>query len=152
MIRAVNKLIYSWFYLGFSPFAPGTMGTIGAIPLIILLSRFGLYWYLVITIVLMLLGCYLANIAAIDLKNSDPKQVVIDEVVGFLITMIALPINWQSILLGFICFRILDIFKPFPISYCDQKIKGGVGIMLDDVLAGIFACFLLHLLARYISF
>jgi len=152
MIKVINKAIYSWFYLGFIPIAPGTMGTIGAIPLVIFLSGLGLYWYLLITIILLPIGCYLSKIAAKDLNNSDPKQVVVDEVAGFLITMIEVPISWKSILLGFVLFRTLDIFKPYPISFCDQKIKGGVGIMLDDVLAGIFACFLLHLLARYISF
>lgn len=151
-MKTTNKVIYSWFYLGFLPFAPGTMGTIGAIPLMLFISGFDIYWYLLITTILMVLGCYLANIAALELNNSDPKQVVIDEVVGFLITMIAVPVSWQSIAFGFILFRIFDIFKPFPISYCDRKIKGGLGIMLDDVLAGIFACFLLHLFAIYISF
>ncbi len=147
-----TKLVYTWFYLGLSPVAPGTLGTIGAIPLVLLLHDFGPAHYLMIIFQIYLLGLFAAEEAEIILWESDPKCVVIDEVVGFAITMLGIMPTWKSLAIGFILFRILDIFKPFPISWCDRNIKGGFGIMFDDVLAGLLACLSLHLLARYISF
>lgn len=148
----ITKLVYTWFYVGLSPIAPGTFGTVAAIPLLLFMSNFTLESYVIFTIQLFLLGIFAAEEAEVSLWRSDPKEVVIDEVVGYLITMMNLVISWKSLLCGFFIFRVLDIFKPFPISWCDQKFKGGFGIMLDDVLAGMLACSALHLLAKYISF
>jgi phosphatidylglycerophosphatase A len=72
-------------------------------------------------------------------KEGDPQEVVIDEVVGFLVAMTWLPLNWKWLLAGFLLFRLLDVFKPFPISYLDRNMKGGMGIVMDDILAGVFA-------------
>ena len=79
------------------------------------------------------------------LKQDDPSAVVWDEIVGYLITMIAAPAGWQWMLLGFVLFRLFDIWKPWPISLADRKLHGGFGIMLDDVIAGVFAAMVLQL-------
>jgi phosphatidylglycerophosphatase A len=76
----------------------------------------------------------------------DAKEVVIDEIVGFVITMTWLPLTWQAFLVGFVLFRALDIFKPFPIGLLDQRVKGGIGVVVDDVAAGIIANVVLQVL------
>lgn len=146
------KAIYSWGYLGYAPFAPGTVGTIGAIPLVLLLNKLGANAYFLIMLPMYFIGRETADYAEAKDAIQDPKYVVIDEVFGFLITMFMVVPSWQNLLLGFVLFRIFDIFKPFPISWLDKNIKGGHGVMLDDVLAGLMACLSLHLLAKYISF
>ena len=79
----------------------------------------------------------------------DHKGIVWDEIVGYLITMIAAPKGWLWIIIGFVLFRLFDILKPWPISVADKQLKGGFGIMIDDVLAGIAAFVILHIIAYY---
>ena len=79
----------------------------------------------------------------------DSKEIVIDEVAGFLITMTWLPMTWQSVVIGFILFRFFDIVKPPPIRQLDKKIQGGVGVMIDDIAAGIISNFILQILFTY---
>jgi phosphatidylglycerophosphatase A len=81
----------------------------------------------------------------------DRSEIVIDEVVGFLITMVWLPMTWQSLLLGFLLFRFFDILKPFPIGYLDRKVPGGLGVVVDDIAAGIFASLILQAVYSYTS-
>ena len=135
------------FGSGLSPKAPGTMGTLAAIPVYYLLqATTALDLYLLITLVITLVGIYLCSYTSQALKVHDHPGIVIDEIVGFLITMIAVPFSWVNILAGFVLFRIFDIFKPWPISWLDKNMQGGLGIMLDDVLAGFIALGILHLL------
>ena len=135
------------FGSGLSPKAPGTMGTIAAIPVYLLLqATTALDLYLVVTFVITLLGIYLCAYTSRALKVHDHPGIVIDEIAGFLITMIAVPFSWQTILAGFILFRIFDILKPWPISWLDKNMRGGLGIMLDDVLAGAISLVILHYL------
>jgi phosphatidylglycerophosphatase A len=97
-----------------------------------------------------LLGFWLCGKSAQDLGVHDHPGIVWDEIVGFLITMYLAPINWLWIVLGFILFRLFDIFKPWPINRLDREVKGGVGLMLDDILAGIFAWIALQLIIKSI--
>ncbi len=127
------------FGSGLSPKAPGTMGTIVAIPLFILLSKLGLLVYVLIVIAAALLGIWVCAKASERLGVHDHGGIVWDEIVGYWITMIGMPISLSSIILGFVLFRFLDIFKPWPISYIDRHVQGGLGIMLDDIVAGVFA-------------
>ncbi|HCD03701.1 MAG TPA: phosphatidylglycerophosphatase A, partial [Methylophaga sp.] len=90
-------------------------------------------------------GIWICQQAVNWLKQDDPSAVVWDEIVGYLITMIAAPAGWQWMLLGFVLFRLFDIWKPWPISLADRKLHGGFGIMLDDVIAGVFAAMVLQL-------
>jgi phosphatidylglycerophosphatase A len=127
------------FGSGLSPKAPGTMGTLVAVPLFLGLSQLSLIYYLLVVFVALLAGIYVCGKTADDLRVHDHSGIVWDEIVGYWITMTLIPVSWQSVLAGFLLFRLFDIWKPFPIRWLDQKVKGGFGIMVDDVLAGIFA-------------
>jgi phosphatidylglycerophosphatase A len=124
--------------------APGTFGTLAAIPLYLLLAQLPLYGYLVAVVLSFIFGVYLCGQASKDMGVHDHGGIVWDEFVGFWITMIALPLHWAWILAGFVLFRLFDIAKPWPISWLDKRVHGGLGIMIDDVLAGIFALAILQ--------
>lgn len=139
-----------WLAVGFgsglAPKAPGTFGTLAAIPLFLLLSLLSSIFYLAAVIFISIVGIYICGKAAEDVGVHDHPAIVWDEFAGFLITMIMVPVSWQTIAVGFILFRFFDIVKPWPISFIDKKISGGLGIMLDDILAGIFALIIMHLI------
>jgi phosphatidylglycerophosphatase A len=135
---------------GAMPKAPGTFGTLAGVALFGPLSLLPLGWYLGWIVLAALLGIYLCGKTARDWQVHDHGGIVWDEFVGFWITMIAVPVTWYWVLAGFVLFRLFDIWKPWPIRYCDQHIHGGFGIMLDDVLAGVFAWACLSLLV-YVS-
>jgi phosphatidylglycerophosphatase A len=133
--------------------APGTWGTLVAIPLYLLIVSFigsGSYAYFGVILVSFLIGIYLCGKTASDAGIHDHGAIVWDEIVGFLITMALLPVTWQNVVLGFILFRFFDIFKPWPIKWLDKHVHGGFGIMIDDVLAAVFAWGLLTLAQPYI--
>ncbi|QYK02357.1 phosphatidylglycerophosphatase A family protein [Shewanella psychrotolerans] len=119
--------------------APGTYGSLAAIPVYLLMANLSLPWYLGITLTFMLAGFYICDKASKDMGVHDHGAIVWDEVVGMLITLIAAPAGWGWLLLGFLLFRVFDILKPWPIKWLDAKVHGGFGIMIDDVLAGVFS-------------
>ena len=131
------------------PKAPGTFGTLAAIPLYLLLQPLSLLPYLAVVVVMFLFGIWLCDTVSRDLGVHDHGGIVWDEWVGLLITLIAAPAGWFWLLLGFTLFRLFDIWKPWPIGWLDKRVGGGLGIMLDDVLAGVYALLLLQLAARY---
>ena len=135
------------FGSGLLPAAPGTWGTLAAIPLYLLLS--GTHWsiYLILTALAFILGVWVSDKVSKELGVHDYKGIVWDEVVGYLLTMFLAPKGVIWMVLGFILFRIFDIWKPQPIGYIDQKVHGGLGIMLDDVLAAVPAWLIIHILA-----
>jgi phosphatidylglycerophosphatase A len=139
------------FGSGRIPFAPGTFGTLIGIPAFLFLSKLSLWQYLLITLLMFLFGIWLCQQAARDLGVHDHPGIVWDEIVGYLITMMVAPEGGLWILVGFGLFRFFDILKPWPIRTIDKKIEGGLGIMLDDVLAGIYAAFILHLCVVWIK-
>ena len=133
--------------------APGTWGTLSAVPLYLLTMQFvapASMTFLLLILLSFLVGIYLCGRTAKDVGVPDHGAIVWDEIVGFFITMTAVPVSWISILIGFALFRLFDIVKPWPISWFDKKIHGGLGIMLDDVIAGIFACIGLHLILKFL--
>ncbi len=134
------------FGSGLAPKAPGTFGTLAAIPVYLLLSGLSLPVYGAIVALVCLFGIYICGKAATDAGVHDHGAIVWDEIAGYLITMLMLPATWQTIITGFILFRIFDIFKPWPISYIDKHCHGGVGIMLDDIIAGFLALACMHLI------
>ncbi|HTR01536.1 MAG TPA: phosphatidylglycerophosphatase A [Candidatus Acidoferrum sp.] len=127
------------FGSGLAPKAPGTFGTLAAIPFYLLLALLPLPVYLLVLIVAFGFGIYICGKTARDLGVHDHGGIVWDEFVGLWLTMVAAPPAWPWIVAGFLLFRLFDIVKPFPISYLDRHIKGGLGIMIDDALAGTFA-------------
>jgi len=138
------------FGSGLMPKAPGTFGTLAALPVYLLMANLSLLIYTLIVVALFGLGVYLCQKTTDELKVHDHSGIVFDEIVGFLITMIAVPLTWQWIIAGFMLFRLFDIVKPWPISWLDRKVHGGLGIMLDDVLAGVFALIVMHLALVFI--
>lgn len=132
------------FGSGLSRKMPGTMGTLAAVPLYLTLVQMPDWLYLFVTLLSIVAGIFICDKAADKLKVHDYGGIVWDEVAGFLITLCWLPFTWQSLLVGFVLFRFFDILKPWPIKWLDQHVHGGFGIMLDDVVAGIFAALLLR--------
>lgn len=143
-------LLATWGGVGFSPLAPGTAGTVAAIPLFLLLALFPLYVYLPCVLGIGLVACWAAGRAEIIFGEQDNQRIVIDEAIGFFITMTAVPAQWSYILVGFLLFRVFDILKPPPIRLIERTVKGGVGVVLDDVLAGIYAHISLRILALFL--
>lgn len=127
------------FGSGLAPKAPGTFGTIAAVPLFYLLSFLSLPIQMVIIVIMSLLGIYICGEAAKQIGVDDHPAIVWDEIVGYFITMLFVPVTPLSLLVGFLLFRLFDIIKPWPISLADKKLHGGLGIMLDDILAGLAA-------------
>lgn len=132
-------------YSGYLPKAPGTWGSLVGLLLFFLLHGLGLPVYLAVTAGLFVVGSFAAGEMEKILDNRDPGVVVIDEIVGMLIAMIAVPATPLAMVLGFVLFRVFDIAKPFPVNFFDQRFHGGLGIMLDDVIAGIYSLVALQL-------
>lgn len=137
------------FGSGLAKKAPGTMGTLAAIPVYWLFAQTGLLVYSALTVIATVAGIWICDIAAKKLGEHDFGGIVWDEIAGYLITLWLVPFSWQAVVLGFLLFRIFDILKPWPIRWIDRKVQGGLGIMLDDVLAGVFAGAVLLALSRY---
>ncbi|MGQ3888840.1 phosphatidylglycerophosphatase A family protein [Legionella sp. CNM-1927-20] len=127
------------FGSGLLPIAPGTWGTLAAIPVYLLINTYSLPIYLFITFLFFILGIYVSGKVANDLGVHDYSGIVWDEVVGYLLTMAGAPIGFFWMLSGFILFRLFDIWKPFPILLIDKQVQGGLGVMLDDILAAVLA-------------
>lgn len=148
--RALIKRPICFLGLGFgsglASKAPGTFGTLAALPLYWLIKDLSLTAYLLIVIVAFIAGIWICQKSADWLEQDDPSAVVWDEIVGYLITMITAPSGWHWLLLGFVLFRFFDIAKPWPISWADQKLHGGFGIMVDDVIAGLFSLLILQVI------
>jgi len=122
------------------------MGTLAAIPLWWLLAQLPLTSYLIVVLIAAVVGITICGRAADQMGVHDHGGIVWDEFVGFWIAMAALPITWQSVILGFVLFRLFDILKPWPISWLDKKVSGGFGIMIDDVIAGLAAVAVIYIL------
>ena len=124
------------FGSGLAPKAPGTAGTVAAIPLALLLSGLPLAWRVAIILAAFVLGLWLAKAAEAALGKADHGAVVWDEIVGFAVAVLLLPPEWFTWVIAFLCFRALDILKPWPIGWLDRNLKGGWGVMMDDLVAG----------------
>lgn len=157
-MQALAKTVFSHpvyclafgFGSGLFPKAPGTAGTVMAVPLFLLLQPLSLPMYGLVLLVSFAIGVYLCGKTAQVLGVHDHPGIVWDEFVGYWITMFAAPAGWQWVIAGFLLFRLFDIAKPWPIKWLDKSVHGGLGIMLDDVLAGIFAAVVLQLIAYWL--
>ncbi|MDD3518291.1 MAG: phosphatidylglycerophosphatase A [Chromatiales bacterium] len=139
------------FGSGLSPVAPGTFGTLAAIPLWWLVQGLPLWTYLLITLLVTLVGFWLCGESARRLDVHDHPGIVWDEIAGFLVTMIAAPAGWPWLLAGFLLFRLFDIVKPWPARWFDRRLHTGAGIVLDDVVAGLYAFLVLQGAAWWIG-
>ena len=138
------------FFIGTVPFAPGTFGSIIGLPICFLISQLDIWPSVICTILFILFAIWIAAAAEKVLKKKDAGEIVIDEIVGMVVTFVGLPFTLKTVIAGFIIFRTFDILKPFPIRFLEKKVAGGSGVVLDDVLAGLYGNLILRL-AIYIT-
>lgn len=146
LLRDPGHLLALGLGSGCAPIVPGTAGTLAGILLYLALSGLDLIWYLGAVVFAFSAGIYLCGRTAAALGEHDHRAIVWDEVVGYLVTMIAVPPNMLWIFVGFVLFRFFDIVKPWPIGPIDRKLKGGLGIMLDDLVAALFSLIFLQII------
>lgn len=127
------------FGAGLAPVAPGTVGTLVAVPVWWLLAQLSITVYCVIVVGMGLAGIWICGKTARDLNTPDHPGIVWDEIIGYLITMFMAPVSAVWMVIGFLLFRLFDIWKPFPIRWLERRVPGGLGIVLDDVMAGLYA-------------
>jgi phosphatidylglycerophosphatase A len=127
------------FGAGLSPYAPGTCGTLVAIPIVLAAMSFGWWIHLAFAVAACAVGVYICGESARRLGVHDHPGIVWDEIAGYAVTMLAAPPDSYWWLAGFALFRLFDIAKPWPIREADHSLTGGLGIMLDDIIAGLFA-------------
>ncbi len=133
-------VLATWFGSGVIKLAPGTFGSLAALPFAwFICDNWSTPGLALATMLVFLIGIWASHIHAKQLPDDDPSEIVIDEVAGMWLTLLVVPPNVFYYAIGFVFFRIADIWKPWPVSWVDRAIKGGVGIMLDDVLAGVYA-------------
>lgn len=145
------RWISSALGLGFLPKAPGTFGTLAGLPLWWLLGDLTPWLYGVALVGVIAAASWVSGMADKELGGHDNQEIVIDEVVGLLCTAFAVPFGVWTGLAAFVLFRLFDIWKPFPIRWLDRHVSGGFGVVIDDVLAGVWACGLLHLGAHFLG-
>ncbi len=136
--------------LGFLPYMPGTFGTLLGVLIYCLNNYYFSISPSIILIISFIMGIYICGRTAKDINHHDHPGIVFDEVVGYFVTMLYIKFNTLNVVLGFILFRIFDIVKPWPINYIDKKVSGGFGIIIDDILAGIYANLVLRLILFYV--
>lgn len=145
LLKSPVQLLAFGFGSGLSPKAPGTAGTLLAVPIYLLIAPLPLWLYTALVLLAAVLGVWICGVASRELQVHDHPGIVWDEFVGYWITMWALPASLLWIIAGFIVFRVFDILKPWPVRALDREVGGGLGIMLDDILAGVMACLTLHI-------
>ena len=144
-------VLATWFGVGKFRYAPGSIGSLTALPLAWWLSNsFGSQTLLSVSVILFIIGVWASENYANNIGQPDPSSVVIDEVAGQLFTLSFVTVDLWTLAAGFILFRFFDITKPWPIYWVDRRIKGGFGIMLDDIIAATFAITILYLLEIFI--
>ena len=139
-------------FCGYVPVMPGTAGSIAGIGIYFLFSSCASWAYLLLTAIFVCSAIWVSGKAALIFKNNDPPAVVIDEIAGFLVTMITFSPDWKYIIPGFILFRIMDIVKPYPANWINDNVHGGPGIVLDDVVAGVYANLVLQIVRLLVFF
>lgn len=131
--------------LGYAPIAPGTFGTLAGIPVFYYLSNFSWPLQLLTLLAILFLSIWVSDVAGKFYGEADDGRIVIDELIGYLVTTAFLPFSWPAAILGFIWFRLFDIVKPPPANWFDREMKNGVGVTMDDVMAGIYAAIALRI-------
>lgn len=138
-------LISTWFGCGLLPWAPGSWGSLGAVPLAVLVHYYGGGPGLVfVALVLFLIGLWTADIYTRRTRERDPGAIVIDEVAGQILVLSVVPPDWGWYLAGFVLFRIMDVLKPWPVSWMERRFDGGFGVMVDDIGAALYAMAVLY--------
>lgn len=136
------------FGVGAMPVMPGTFGSLAAIPFILCAARLSFWFYLIITVLVCVFCMWVIGRTDKDFGSHDHPATVSDEYAGMFVAFIGIPMQWQWLCIGFVLFRVFDIYKPWPISWADEKISGGFGVVFDDVLAGVAAWAIMWLMLR----
>jgi phosphatidylglycerophosphatase A len=158
MVRQTTKrglwwVIATWFGVGYSPIISGTMGSLAALPFAYYIHLYlGAKALFIASIILFFVGTWASHEYVRRMGAEDPSEIVVDEVAGQWLVLVPLALNWHAYLVGFIAFRVFDILKPWPISWADQSVKGGLGVMLDDLMASLYVLLLGFVLYRVDSF
>jgi len=134
------------FGSGLAPKAPGTFGTMVGVALYLPLAQLTFYAYAAVVLLAILFGVWICGRASVDLQAHDHPGIVWDEIAGYWLAMLAAPTGWVWILIGFVLFRLFDIWKPWPIATLDARVQGGLGIMLDDLAAAVYTLVIMQLL------
>jgi len=146
----VALILSIWFGAGLLPGMPGTFGTAGAIPLYLLVNFLHTRYQALFLLIIIIGAIWSSHRSQCILGTVDPHEIVIDEVAGFLLSIIFIPFTLRNLIAGFFLFRFFDILKPPPIKMIEEKVKGGCGIVLDDLVAGVYTYlslrFLLYML------
>lgn len=150
-MKQLYKLLATGLGSGYIKGAPGTYGSVVGVALYLAICGLPLYSYILFCLAFILFAIWITDRALPFFEGEDPQQIVIDEIAGFLVTMIGHPFSWLTIGLGFVFFRLFDIIKPQPVRYFDRKVKGPWGIVLDDVFAGIYAWACVFIIGKIIS-
>jgi len=132
-------ILSSWFGVGLIPVASGTFGTLAAVAPVAVINFFGEIPSAIFLVTLVAVALWSSDVTRKRLLREDPAEVVIDEAAGLCLSVFFLLVTFISFCLGFLLFRFFDILKPFPIGVIDRRVKGGLGIVLDDIVSGIFA-------------
>ena len=149
-LKTPAGFIASGFGSGLSPVAPGTAGTVAAIPLALALVQLPFAGFIAFIVFAFALGVHVSDVTGRRLGQEDPGGIVWDEMVGFWIAIALIPVDWLWWLAAFFVFRAFDIFKPWPVNLADRRLHGGLGIMLDDVIAGFYTLAVLWIAERLI--
>lgn len=134
------------FGSGALPVAPGTFGTLIAIPFYLAVAPLSMTLYMAFLLLTITMSVLICDRVSKDTQTQDHQGMCLDEIIGFFVTMTGVPAQSTWIIAGFLLFRLFDIWKPWPINWIDKNIHGGFGMILDDILAGIAACALLHII------
>lgn len=150
MLKSVVKILATWFYSGLIPKAPGTLGSLLALPFaFLILKSYGVIALGGACLIIFLIGLKVADLYEQSAARKDPQEVVIDEVLGQWLALLPASLSFYDFGIGFVLFRFFDITKIWPAKWADQKLTGGLGIMLDDVIAGCYAAFFLGLIKYF---
>ena len=142
--------ISTFFYVGYAPFIPGTFGSLAGLLVFFLVKDYQ-FSYIFVTLALIALGFMVSGEAEEIFNKKDARYIVIDEVCGMLLSLMFIPYDIRFVIIGFFLFRLFDVVKPYP-AFGMQKLKGGVGVMADDIVAGIYTNIVLQVVWRFASF
>lgn len=141
--KTISKVIASVFYIGYIPFAPGTFGSLAAFAFVLIIKPDD-FWLVTLIIICFIAGVISSHIAENEFEQKDSSKIVIDEFAGYLVSIVFLPLTFDYLISAFFLFRFFDILKPIPIRNIERHFHGGLGVMLDDIAAGIFANIILQ--------
>lgn len=150
MVKSVTKILSTFFYIGYLPLIPGTFGSLAGIVLFYLIKA-NVLNYTLFTLAVIVIGFLVCGKSEKAMQKNDPRYIVIDEVSGMLLSLMFIPYDIKFVIIAFILFRILDTLKPYPAG-CLERLKGSIGIMSDDLIAGLYTNLILQVVLRVTSF